>query len=97
MEIGFYEKGARNPMFATKLVKVEKREQTKGDREESWYRSNDSIYFYYLVDKMVRDFFMGIESGEAQLLGSAGVRPQDVTRDQINSLKTILLECRYGA
>lgn len=97
MEIGFYDKGAKDPMFVTKLVKVEKREQTKGDREESWYRSNDSIYFYYLVDKMVRDFFMGIESGEAQLLGSAGIRPQDVTQDQINSLKTILLECRYGA
>lgn len=96
MEIGFYDKGVKKPMFLTKLVKVEKREQTKGDREESWYRSNDSIYFYYLIDDMVNDFFKGIDSGDSSLLASAGVRPQDVTRDQINGLKNVLLECRYG-
>ena len=69
----------------------------KGAREESWYRSNDSLYFYYVIEKMIGDFFEGIKLSDPQLLKNSGVRPQDTTQKDLQMVKSLLESCRYGA
>ena len=97
MDIAFIDVANNSSIFATKLVRVEKREQVKGAKDESWYRSNDSLYFYYLIDKMVADFFGGVLSGDRQVLKGSGVRAQDVSEAQISALRDVLNSCRYGS
>ena len=97
MDISFLNSSDNSVIFKTTLVRVEKREQVKGAREESWYRSNDSLYFYYAVEKMIGDFFEGVKRLDMNLLKNAGVRPQDVTQSDLEGLKLLLESCRYGA
>ena len=97
MDISFINSADNSVVFKTTLVRVEKREQVKGAREESWYRSNDSLYFFYVVEKMIGDFFEGIKKLDPGLLKNAGVRPQDVTHEELGALQTLLTSCRYGA
>ena len=97
MDISFLNSADNSVVFKTTLVRVEKREQVKGAREESWYRSNDSLYFYYAVEKMIGDFFEGVKRLDMNLLKNAGVRPQDVTQSDLERLKLLLESCRYGA
>lgn len=97
MDISFISSSDNSVVFKTTLVRVEKREQVKGAREENWYRSNDSLYFYYVVEKMIGDFFEGIKKLDQALLRNAGVRPQDVTHEELEALQTLLMSCRYGA
>ncbi len=97
MDIAFFNSADNSVVFRTTLVRVEKREQVKGAREESWYRSNDSLYFYYAIEKMIGDFFEGVKLSNMNLLKNAGVRPQDVTQSDLDRLKLLLESCRYGA
>ena len=97
MDIEFIDVANGSSVFSTKLVRVEKREQVKGAKEESWYRSNDSLYFYYLIDKMVADFFDGVLSGDRKVLKESGVRAQDASDAQITALRDVLNSCRYGS
>lgn len=97
MDITFINSAEKSVVFKTTLVRVEKREQVKGPREESWYRSNDSLYFYYVIEKMIGDFFEGVKMSDMNLLKNAGVRPQDVTQSDLERLKSLLESCRYGA
>ncbi|WP_170272570.1 hypothetical protein [Litorivicinus lipolyticus] len=97
MDISFIDAIDGFVVFKTTLVRVEKREQVKGAREESWYRSNDSLYFYYVVEKMIGDFFEGVKNLDQNLLSNAGVRPQDATRSDLETLQSVLHSCRYGA
>lgn len=97
MDISFVNNSDKSVVFTTTLVRVEKREQVKGARNESWYRSNDSLYFYYVIEKMIGDFFEGIKKSDAVLLKNAGVRPQDATQKDLGALKSLLEACRYGA
>ena len=97
MDISFLSSADNSVVFKTTLVRVEKREQVKGAREESWYRSNDSLYFYYAIEKMIGDFFEGVKRLDMNLLKNAGVRPQDVTQSDLERLKLLLESCRYGA
>ena len=97
MDISFLNSADNSVVFKTTLVRVEKREQVKGAREESWYRSNDSLYFYYAIEKMIGDFFEGVKRLDMNLLKNAGVRPQDVTQSDLERLKLLLESCRYGA
>ena len=97
MDIEFIDVANGSSVFSTKLVRVEKREQVKGAKDESWYRSNDSLYFYYLIDKMVADFFAGVLSGDRKVLKGSGVREQDASDAQITALRDVLNSCRYGS
>ena len=97
MDIEFIDVANDSSVFSTKLVRVEKREQVKGAKDESWYRSNDSLYFYYLIDKMVADFFEGVLTGDRKVLEESGVRAQDASDAQIDGLRNVLNSCRYGA
>ena len=97
MDISFINSIDNSVIFKTTLVRVEKREQVKGAREESWYRSNDSLYFYYVIEKMIGDFFEGIKLSDPQLLKNSGVRPQDTTQKDLQMVKSLLESCRYGA
>jgi len=97
MDVSFFDASDGSVVFKTTLVRVEKREQVKGAREESWYRSNDSLYFYYLVEKMIGDFFEGVKYLDQNLLANAGVRPEDATRSELETLRSVLNSCRYGA
>jgi len=97
MDVSFFDASDGSVVFKTTLVRVEKREQVKGARDESWYRSNDSLYFYYLVEKMIGDFFEGVKDLDQNLLANAGVRPEDATRSELETLRSVLHSCRYGA
>jgi hypothetical protein len=97
MDISFIQGADNSVIFKTTLVRVEKREQVKGAREESWYRSNDSLYFYYVIEKMIGDFFEGVKLSDKNLLKNAGVRPQDASQSDLERLKSLLESCRYGA
>lgn len=97
MEISFTDVTTSQRIFTTTLLRVEKREQVKGAREEAWYRSNDSLYFYYVIEKMIGDFFEGAKTLDSKLLMNAGVRPQDVTKAELLALQRLLESCRYGA
>ena len=97
MDISFINSADNSVVIRTTLVRVEKREQVKGAREESWFRSNDSLYFYYAIETMIGDFFKGVKRSDMNLLKNAGVRPQDVTRSDLERLKSLLESCRYGA
>lgn len=97
MDVSFVDASDGSVVFKTTLVRVEKREQVKGAREESWYRSNDSLYFYYVVEKMIGDFFEGVKNLDQNLLSNAGVRPQDATRSELETLRSLLQSCSYGA
>ena len=97
MDISFINRADNSVVIRTTLVRVEKREQVKGAREESWYRSNDSLYFYYAIEAMIGDFFEGVKRSDMNLLKNAGVRPQDVTQSDLERLKSLLESCRYGA
>lgn len=97
MEISFTDVTTSQRVFTTTLLRVEKREQVKGAREDAWYRSNDSLYFYYVIEKMIGDFFEGTKTLDSKLLMNAGVRPQDVTKAELLGLQRLLESCRYGA
>ena len=97
IDVSFVRVSDDSKIFSTKLVRVEKREQVKGGKKEDWYRSNDSLYFYYLAEKMVDDFFAGVGQEDPKLLLNAGVRPQDASKTELNALKNALDSCRYGA
>lgn len=97
MEISFIDVMTQERSFQTTLLRVEKREQVKGAREEAWYRSNDSLYFYYVIEKMIGDFFEGVKTLNPALLLNAGVRPQDATQTDLLELQRLLESCRYGA
>jgi hypothetical protein len=84
-------------VLETKLVRVEKREQVKGATEESWYRANDSIAMYELLETMMSSFFAGLAQSDRTMLVEAGIRSKDLTDDQIEMARSLLNECRYGA
>ena len=95
VDISFYEYGQDSEIFRTKLVRVEKREQTKGAAEEAYYRGNDSVALYELLDTMMASFFQGIFKNDRALLKQAGVRDKDASDEQIKALASMLEETRY--
>ena len=96
VDISFYDVEQGREIFRTKLVRVEKREQAKGAAEEAYYRGNDSVGLYELLDTMMASFFMGIAKADRSVLKDSGVRDKDATDQQIRSLATRLEETRYG-
>ena len=84
-------------VLTVKLVRVEKREQIKGVSEDSWYRANDSIAFYELLETMMQSFFVGLKNKDQDVLRQAGVRPSDITADTLDVVNGLLSQTTYGA
>ena len=96
VDIGFYDVERGSEIFRTKLVRVEKREQAKGAAEEAYYRGNDSVGFYELLDTMMSSFFQGVARNDRVTLKQSGVRDKDASDNQIKALASSLEETRYG-
>ena len=95
VDISFYEYGQDSEIFRTKLVRVEKREQAKGAADEAYYRGNDSVALYELLETMMTSFFQGIFKNDRALLKQAGIRDKDASDEQIKALASMLEETRY--
>lgn len=96
VDISFHDVDQGREIFRTKLVRVEKREQAKGAAEEAYYRGNDSVGLYELLDTMMASFFQGVAKADRSVLKESGVRDKDATDEQIRGLAASLEETRYG-
>ena len=97
VDISIFDVDNQAVVFDKKLVRVEKREQVKGATEESWYRANDSIAFYELLETMLASFFSGVSTLDRKLLNDAGIRDKDASNDEIKILQGHLEKTRYGS
>ena len=96
VDISFYDADQGSEIFRTKLVRVEKREQASGAANEAYYRGNDAVSLYELLETMMISFFEGVAKTDRPALRESGVRDKDATDQQIRSLATRLEETRYG-
>lgn len=97
MEARFIDAGTGQEIFKARLLKAERREQVLGRKNETWYRSNDSLYFCLLVEKMVNDFFEGLKTENFDLLAGVGIKAKDMNQETLKRIKKVLDSCRYGA
>ena len=97
MEARFIDAANGQEFFKARLLKAERREQVLGRKNETWYRSNDSLYFCLLVERMVDDFFKGLKTENFDLLASVGIKAKDMNQEPLKRIKKVLDSCRYGA